>query len=184
MGSGLNLLSGDLDGCGVVTFFDEPAEFGRSEHVGSLADVHEWDLVGQFEWFEARQCEMPPPLGNLARGFVLDSGRDRGDMCRGRSAASADDIDEAAPGELAQDACGLFGALVVPAERVRQSRVRIGADQGVGDGREIRDVRSHFGSAESAVQSDADWLAMTHRLPEGASRLARECASGPIGDGS
>ena len=52
-------------------------------------------------------------------------------------------------GEVRQDLRRLAGGLVVIAEGVRQARVRIGAHVGVGDARELLDVRTELFAAEA-----------------------------------
>ena len=87
-------------------------------------------------------------------------------VIRRRSAAAADDVDEAGLGEIAQQRGRLVGQLVVFAERIRQSGVRIAGDVGLGDARQLRDVRAHLARAERAVEADAERLRVADRRVE------------------
>ncbi|OIQ72029.1 hypothetical protein GALL_463520 [mine drainage metagenome] len=80
-------------------------------------------------------------------------------------------------GPLVQLVAGLVGLLVVLAEGVWQAGVRIGADQGVGDPRELGDVRAHQLGPQRAVQADRERLGVLDRVPEGLDRLARQGAA-------
>ena len=103
---------------------------------------------------------------------------------RRRAAAAADDVDEPGVGELGQDRRGLVWRLVVATERVRQAGVRVRADQRVGHRRQLLDVRTHVGAAERAVEADRQRIGMSDRLPERRGGLARQRATGAIGDGA
>ena len=74
-------------------------------------------------------------------------------MLRRGAAAAADDIDQTRVGELAKQLGHEFRAFVVIAEFVRQSGVRIGADEGIGEPADLRDMRAHFACAPSAQLS-------------------------------
>ncbi len=71
-----------------------------------------------------------------------------------RAAAAADEIHQAARCELGQHGGGHFRGLVVLAKSVRQSRVRIRADAGVSQTRELRDVRTELACAQGAIEAD------------------------------
>ncbi len=71
-------------------------------------------------------------------------------------AAAADDVHEAALGELADQGPGFFRELVVLAERVGKPRVRVAADVALGDAREIGEIGPHVARAEGAVDADAE----------------------------
>src|SRR5439155_11389257 len=85
----------------------------------------------------------------------FDALRDRGDMVRGRAAAAADDVHEAAGGELVEVPAGLVRLLVVLTEGVWQAGIRVAAHVTPGDARELREVRAHVARAEGAVEADA-----------------------------
>src|SRR3546814_17092577 len=83
---------------------------------------------------------------------------------RGRGAAAAtDDVDEAGLGELADDQSGVLRQLIVFAERVRQAGIRIAGDEGVGELRQLGDIRAHVLAAERTVQPDRQRPRMTPR---------------------
>ena len=101
----------------------------------------------------------------------------------GRSAAAAaDDVDQAGVGEFAEQRSHGAWAFVVAAELVGQTRIGIGADEGVRDARNLGDVRAHFARAERAVESDRERRGVAHRGPERARRLAGEQPPGAIGN--
>ena len=103
-------------------------------------------------------------------------------MVRGGAAAAADHVDEAGGGELTHQPAHGFGALVIEAEFVGKTRIRIGADQGVGDARQFRDVAAHLLGAERAIQPDGEGAGMPQRVPERLRGLARKGAAGKICD--
>ncbi len=180
----LDLVARDLERGAVVAIGDELAEARRAGDVGALADVHERDRVGEREGFEAGEPQPPLDLGDLPRRLALHRLRDGVDV-RGRgAAAAADDVDEAGGGELLDQPRHEFRAFVVAAEFVGQAGVRIGADQRVGDARELRDVRAHLLGAERAVQSDRERRRVAHRVPERFRRLPGEQPPGAVGDGA
>ena len=84
----------------------------------------------------------------------------------------------------AQDLRRFARGLLVFAERVRQTRVRIGAYMGVGDARELLDIRTQLFAAERAVEAHSRRTHVTHGVPECLGRLAGQCASGCVGDRS
>ena len=70
------------------------------------------------------------------------------------------------------------------AHRIGQAGVRIDADEGVADPRQLRDVRPHQRRAERAVEADRERLRMAHRIPERLDGLAGQGAAGGVGDGA
>ena len=108
--------------------------------------------------------------------------RDRADVIGRRAAAAADDVDEAAVGEVAEQRGRLVGQLVVLAEGVRQAGVRVAADVAVGDARQLREVRPHLARAERAVEADAERPGVLDRDVERVERLARQRAAAAVGD--
>ena len=100
-----------------------------------------------------------------------------------RTAAAADDVDEARIGEFAEMARHVFRALVVMAKLVRQTGVRIGADERVADPCQFGDMGAHLRPAERAVQSDRNWSCVLYLAFQNASgRLARQQSPGAIGE--
>ena len=75
-------------------------------------------------------------------------------MRRRRAAAAADDIDETARREFADRLGHLLWSLVVFAERIRQTRIRMSADVALGDLRKRINVCAQFRRAERAIESD------------------------------
>ena len=104
------------------------------------------------------------------------------DVVGRRAAAAADQVQVAMVREIAEHAGGVFRRLVVFTEGIRQSGVRIHADIGVREARQLLDVGPQLFDAQRAVQADGDRPRMAHRGPEGFHRLARERAARGIGD--
>ena len=123
-------------------------------------------------------------LGDRARRLTLDRARDGVDVLRRGAAAAAHDVDEAGRGEFAQQLGHRLRAFVVEAEFVGQAGVRIGADERVGNARELGDMRAHLPGAERAVEPDRERPRVLHRVPERGRRLAGQHAAGEIGDGA
>ena len=99
-----------------------------------------------------------------------------------RSAAAADHIDHAVTGKAFDLGGHRFRRFVILAKLVRQTGIRIGADEGVGNGRQFVEMRTHSVGAERAIEADGKWFGVTQRMPECRWRLAGQGAAGKIGD--
>ena len=105
-------------------------------------------------------------------------------MLRRRAAAATEDVHQTRASELTQRVAHGGGGLVVLAESVRQTRVRMGAD--------IRTRRSaqrlHIGTklfgAQSTIQAHAQRFGVAHRLPERFAGLSRQGPAAGVGNGS
>ena len=93
-------------------------------------------------------------VGTWRAGDVVHRVGDHPDVLGRGAAASAHDVHQARPGELAEQAARGLGRLVVAAERVRQTGVRVAAHGDRRDARERLDVGAHLGGAERAVDAD------------------------------
>ncbi len=141
LGAGFHLLQGDLQGFGVVLLADQPGELRRTGDVGTLADVHEQRAAIDGEGLQAGQAA---GLGNLrddARGMLGHRLGDRLDVRRGGTAAAADDVEQAAGGELFDHRCHLLRGLVVLTEGIGQAGVGVSGNLGVGLGGQFGQVR-------------------------------------------
>ena len=123
-------------------------------------------------------------LAGHVRGLAVDRLAEHGDVVRRRAAAAADDVDQAAPGELLHDRRHLLGGLVVLAERVGQPRVRVAGDETVGDAGDLGEVRPDLVRAESAVEADGDRPRVPDRVVERLGDLPRQGATGRVRDGA
>ena len=124
----------DFERLAVLVVLDQATELGRAGDVGALADVDERDVVGERERLETGEFEAGASRVGTSRGALASTDfGDRGDVRRRGAAATADDVEQAGLGELADERCGLGGCLVVAAELVRQAGVRIGTHERVGD---------------------------------------------------
>ena len=121
-------------------------------------------------------------LENLARRQPFDGGGDRPRVVGRRPAAAADDVDEAALGELPQQRARRLRALLVVAEGVRKARVRMHARVAVGEARELLHVLADLLRPQRAVDADDEWIRVLDRGPERLQRLARERAAGEVDD--
>ena len=113
-----------------VVRLDEPAELRGAGDVRPLAHDHEARVRADHERLEAREARQRRGLGDAARRQALDRARDRPRVLRRRAAAAADEVDETVLGERAQEAARVRRLLVVQAERVRKTRVRMAGDVG------------------------------------------------------
>ena len=133
LGTRLDLLSRHRERGGVVAGLDQVAETRRTGDVRTLADIDEQGVLDDAERLETGQPQGGLGLDRGARRLALDGLRDRRDVRRRGAAATADQVDEPALGELRDDRGGLVRRLVVLTERIGQSRVGIARDEGVGD---------------------------------------------------
>ena len=101
----------------------------------------------------------------------LDRAHDGGYVLGRGAAAAADDVDQAGVGELGEQPRHVVRALVVAAELVGQAGIGIGADESVGDARDLGDVGAHLLGAERTVEPDRHRRGVTHRVPERGRRL-------------
>ena len=105
-------------------------------------------------------------------------------MVRRRAAAAADDVDDAVGRELADLRGHRLRAFVILAESVGQAGVRVGADERVGRGGDLRQMLAHRARAKRAIEADRERARMAHRMPERGRRLAGKRASRAVGDGA
>ena len=183
LGAGFHLLQGDFKGFGVVVLADQPGETRGTGDVGPLADVDEQRLAIDGERLQAGQAAS---LWNVRDGPWRVTGNglgDGADMRRGGPAATADDVQETALGELLDDLGGFFRQFVVLAEFVRQAGVGVRGNMGAGLVRQLFQVRAQLAGAEGAVQAHRDRLGVGHGVPEGFGGLAGQGPAGGVGDG-
>ena len=121
-------------------------------------------------------------LGQRTRRDSADGLHDRADVVGRRSAAAADQVDEAAGRELSEESSGRLRSFVVAAKRVRQSGVRMGAGVKRRNRREFREKGAHLRRAERAVDSHGDRVRMGDRGPERVHGLPRERSATAVGD--
>ena len=132
----------------VVAGLDQPAELRRPGHVGPLADHHEPGVRPDLERLQPGEPGGVISRYDGPRRQTLDRLGDLGDMGRRRTAAAADDVHQAGLGELPDHPGRLHRLLVVPAEGVRKTGVRVGGDVGVGEAGQVDHVRTHLAGAE------------------------------------
>ena len=118
----------------------------------------------------------------LAHRLAAHAIGNRLDVRGRRAAAAADEIQMAGMRELAEHLGGVLGRFVVFAEGIGQTGVRIHADVGIREPRQLFDVGTKLFDAERAIEADGDRARVAHRRPEGFHRLARERAPRGIGD--
>ncbi len=106
----------------------------------------------------------------------------RRDVRRRGAAAAAHHVHEPGRGELAQHAGHRRRRVVVAAEGIGQARVGVHADAGVGDPRQLADVRAQVLRAERAVEADDERVDVPQGVPEGLGRLAGQRAAGRVRD--
>ena len=184
-GAGFDLLLRHAEGGAVVALLDVALEDPRAGDVGALTDVHEGaGSADDVQRLETGELQRPRDFAGDAGRVFLGAAADGGDVAGRGAAAAAEDVDQAVAGEGLEDGRGVFGAFgeARRRKRIRQAGVRIAGDVDVGLLRQFGDVRAHLFAAEGAVHADADRLGVADGVPEGFGRLARERATGLVGD--
>ena len=98
-------------------------------------------------------------------------------MPGGRSAASADDIDQPLIDEGLHVSRHLFRRFVVLAKRIGETRVGVGADIKRSNSRKLSEMGLHILGPERAIQTDAHERSMADGRHESLERLPREGAA-------
>ena len=156
---------------------------GRDRDRGSgLRRARDRWSVRRIAGFAGPRSRATDPAGNGRGATPSTAARNGRDVIRRRAAAAAEDVGEAAGGEVAQERGGLRRQLVVLAERIRQAGVRVAADVALRDARELGEVRPHVARAERAVDADAERPRVADRHVERVDRLTRQRAAAAIGD--
>ena len=179
-----DLIARDDERARIVAGGDELAELGRAGDIGALADVDERNVARERERLEAGEPHQGRDGRRGARLVLVDRLGDGADVVRRRAAASADDVDNAVGGELADLRRHRLGALIILAESVGQARVRVGADERVRRLGDLRQVLAHRARAKRAIEADRKGTRVAHRMPEGGRRLAGQGAPRAVGDGA
>ncbi len=111
---------------------------------------------------------------------------DRPDMIGGGAATTANEVDQAVFGEIANGLRGVCRGLVVTGFRewVGESGVGIDVYVGVGYLRKLLEEGAHEVSAEGAVQADAKRLGVADGVPTGFDSLPGQGAAGLVGNGN
>jgi hypothetical protein len=104
------------------------------------------------------------------------------DVLRRGAAATAEDVREPRLRELPEIPPRGVGKLVVAAERVRKSCVRVACGVHGRDAAQGLEVRAHLRGAERAVDADRERLRVLDGDPERLRRLTRERPAAPVGD--
>src|SRR5262245_16327580 len=104
-------------------------------------------------------------------------------MVGGGATTAAEDIDQAAGGELLQQTSGRLRLFVRFAKGVRQTSIRVATDKGRGDLRQFGQVGTHLAGAQSTVQADAEGLGLGDGSPEGVDGLSRQRTSAAVRNG-
>src|SRR5262245_55330197 len=136
------------------------------------------------EGIEAREAELVSDLRHGPRLVLGDSSGNGADVFGRGPATAADDIEEAVARPAFEQAGHEFRGLVVLPHLVGKTGIGIDAYIAAGDMSNLIDAGSQLLGAEGAIEPDRERLEMLHRVPEGFRRLAREVATGKIGDGA
>ena len=121
-------------------------------------------------------------FGNRTGRDAPDGFGDRLDVFRRRTAAAADDVDQAVAREARDQAGHLVRRFVVAAEFVGKAGVGICRDERLRDAGDFLEVFAHGRSAQRAIEADRERPRMAHRMPERGWRLPGKGAAGTIGD--
>ena len=181
----LDLIARDRERRRVVAGGDELAELRRAGDVGALADIDERNFRRERERLRGRTGAASGGISGILRGALPATARAMARMWSGVVPQQPPTmLTRPASANSAEQPGHEFRALVVAAELVRQAGIGIGADQRVGDARDLGDMGAHFLGAERAVEPDRERRGMAHRIPERRRRLAGQQASRAIGDGA
>ena len=96
-----DLIARDHESSRIVPGRDQLAKLRRAGHVGSLADVDERNVGGERERLETGKAHQRRDRRGRARLVFADGFGDGADVLGRRAAASADDVDNAVSGEVA-----------------------------------------------------------------------------------
>ena len=188
LGAVLDLLARDVERGLVVAVQDQARELGRAGDVGALADVDEdarpRSMFSGSRPRQAGQASAALRDRRAARRRATASAMAADVVGRG-AAAAADDVDASRCSANSRDLRGhVVRRLVVLAELVGQAGVGVGADIGIGDPRQLLDVRPQLVGAQGAVEPDGQRLGVAQRVPEGLGGLAGQGAADGVGDGA
>ena len=178
----LDLLAGNVE-CGVVVAgLDQPLEHRRTGDVGALADVDEQRVRADVQRLQPGQPAARFDRRYFARRQIFHRLGDGADVGGRGAAATADDVEKTAVGELADHCRHLFGRLVVFAEGIRQAGVGMGGNVGVGDAGQFGDVGPQLRRAQRAVQPEGQRADVRERIPERLGGLAGQGAPRGVGN--
>ena len=179
-----NLLARDIDGGRIVAGLDQLAKLRGPRDVGALAHIDEQAVAVDGQRLQAGEAAGAGDGRHDTGRRIGNRACDGTDVIGRGAAATPDHVDETAHREIAQGFSGLCRRLIVFAECVRQSCVRVGAHMRVRYSRQFFDVGSQLLAAERAVESDDRRARMPYRIPKRLGGLARQGASRRIGDRS
>jgi hypothetical protein len=169
----LDLLDGDLNGFFELFVLDELGELLGTGDVRPLADHQEVAFGAQLQWLRAAKPQAMGDAHGLVRLKLGHAARDRGDVCRRRAAAAAEDVQPALFCELADHRRHLVGAEVELAHLVRQARVGVAVNARRRHLLQRLDVRPHHVGAQRAVHAHGQQGHVGERVPERLDRLSR-----------
>src|ERR687895_748716 len=143
LGAILDLLAGDLDCPLEVSILDQGGKLGRAGHIGTLADIDEIGLGRNVERLKTTQPAITRDLlGDTTRREAKHNLGNSPDMFRCRAAAATDDIEKAALGKFLEQPCHILGGIVITAELIGESGIRMEADVGIRQAGQLFDVGS------------------------------------------
>ena len=115
---------------------------------------------------------------------MCHSVRNGTNMQRCGAAAATHDIQEATSSKLRNEFSHFLSALVILSKLVGKTCIRVCGHEGIGDTRDLFDMRAQLRSAQGTVETYGDRLGMGYRVPKGFDGLAGECAPAGIGNGA
>ncbi len=167
----------------VVARFDELAKLGRPRDIGAFADIDEQAAGVDAERFKAAQAA---GAGDVAARCAAAHPRRRALFCRMCSGVVPQQPPTILRNPLVANSRKrlrrFFRRLIVFAEGIGQARIRVRAYIGVGDARQLLDVRPQLLAAEGAIEADHRGPCMTDRIPKRLGGLSGQGASRGIGD--
>ena len=164
-----------------ISFPNQIRKFPRSRDIQAFADIHKAAVRSHFQAVQARKQYMPGFWGYLPRTATIEDFRKMPNVFRRRSTAAADDIHQSLFRITANPLPHHLRRVVVTAELVRKSRIRMHGDSE----RRIPNVaqmRNHVLRSQSAIETDAENRIARKRMPKSLSRLARENPPRSVGN--
>ncbi len=177
-----DLLAGDIERGVEIVFLDQLREAGGTGDIRPFADVHKQGIRTDIQRFQTAETAPHLDLRHRTRrvnGHVFDQ---HTGMIRRRAAATADQVDEPAFRKLPKDFLHFLGRLVVFAERIGQTRIRMAGHESARDAGQFLQIRTQLLGSQRTVQTNHQRLGMCDGIPECLRRLAGQGAAAGIGD--
>src|SRR5690606_9613158 len=166
LGAAFDLLARHTQRFIVVFFNNQPLEFGRAGDVGTLTDVNK-----QAVFIEVKRLQTGQPTGrtnsrNNPRLMILYRFGHGFDVRWSGATAAANNVQETGGGKFFHNHRHVSGRLIVLAEFIRKTGVRVRGNIGIDLIRQLFNVRTQLFSTQRAVQADRQRAGVGDGVPE------------------